>query len=73
MVIVTGHLLTAGEEAEEVFLSFLLSSFLLLLFFFFFFFFFWSFLGLHMEFPRLGVELELQLPTYTTAIATPNP
>ena len=70
MVIVTGHLLTAGEEAEEVFLSFFSSVFLPSSSSFFF---FWSFLGLHMEFPRLGVELELQLPTYTTAIATPNP
>ena len=38
-------------------------------------FWFW-FLGLHlqhMEFPRLGVESELQLPAYTTAIATLHP
>ena len=27
----------------------------------------------HMEVPRLGVELELQLPAYTTAIAMPDP
>ena len=27
----------------------------------------------HMEVPRPGVELELQLPAYTTAIATPDP
>ena len=27
----------------------------------------------HMEVPRLGVELELQLLVYTTATATPNP
>ena len=27
---------------------------------------------LHMEVPRLGVELELQLPAYTTATATAN-
>ena len=36
---------------------------------------FW-FLGLHlwhMEVPRLGAELELQLPAYTTATATPDP
>ena len=26
----------------------------------------------YMEFPRLGVELELQLPAYTTATATPD-
>ena len=26
-----------------------------------------------MEFPRLGVEIELQLPAYTTAIATQDP
>ena len=34
------------------------------------------FLGLHpqhMKVPRLGVQLELQLPTYTTATATPDP
>ena len=34
------------------------------------------FLGLHlrhMEVPRLGVQSELQLPAYTTAIATPGP
>ena len=43
---------------------------------FFFFFFFFVFSGLHlqhMEVPRLGVELELQLPAYATAIATPDP
>ena len=37
--------------------------------------FFW-FLGpqiRHMEVPRLGVELELQLPAYTTATAMPDP
>ena len=27
----------------------------------------------HMEVPRLGTELELQLPAYTTAIAMPDP
>ena len=27
----------------------------------------------HMEVPWLGIELELQLPVYTTAIATPDP
>ena len=40
------------------------------------FFFSLFFLGLHllhMEFPRLGVELELQLLAYTTATATPDP
>ena len=26
-----------------------------------------------MEVPRLGVKLELQLPAYTTATATPDP
>ena len=39
----------------------------------FFFFFFFCFLGphlRHMEVPRLGVQLELQLPAYTTATAT---
>ena len=40
--------------------------------FYFFFFFFW-FQGLHaryMEVPRLAVELEVQLPAYTTGTAT---
>ena len=40
---------------------------------FFLFFLFLVFLGphpWHMEVSRLGVELELQLPTYTTATAT---
>ena len=27
----------------------------------------------HLEVPRLGVGLELQLPAYTTATATPDP
>ena len=27
----------------------------------------------HMEIPRLGVELELQLPAYAAATATPDP
>ena len=27
----------------------------------------------HMEVPRLGVELELQLPAFATATATPDP
>ena len=27
----------------------------------------------HTEVPRLRVELEMQLPVYTTAIATPDP
>ena len=43
---------------------------------FFFFFFFFSFLGLHlqhMEVPRLGVNLELQLPAYITATAMQDP
>ena len=41
-----------------------------------FFCFFFAFLGphpQHVEVPRLGVELELQLPVYTTATATPDP
>ena len=42
------------------------------------FFFFWSFVFSgrymrHMEVPRLGVELELQLPAYPPATATPDP
>ena len=42
----------------------------------FFFFFFFLFLGLylqHMEVARLGEEMELQLPTYTTATAMLDP
>ena len=27
----------------------------------------------HMDAPRTGVELELQLPAYTTATVTPDP
>ena len=37
---------------------------------------FFVFVGMHlwhMEVPRLGVKLELQLPAYTTATATPDP
>ena len=36
---------------------------------------FFCFLGLHMQYmevPRLGVESQLQLPVYTTAIAMPD-
>ena len=32
----------------------------------------WGLHPRHMEVPRLGVESELQLPAYTTAIATPH-
>ena len=44
----------------------------------FYFYFFLSFIFSgphlwHMEIPRLGVQLELQLPAYTTATATPDP
>ena len=42
----------------------------------FIYFYFFVFLGLHarhMEVPRLGVKLELQLPAYTTATARPDP
>ena len=45
-------------------------------FFFLIYFYFYAFWGLylrHMEVPRPGVELELQLPTYTTATATRDP
>ena len=43
---------------------------------FFLFVFWFCFLGLHpwqMEVPRLGVQLELQLPAYPTAIAMQDP
>ena len=36
------------------------------------FFYFFVFLGLYIEVPRLGVELELQLLAYTTATAMPG-
>ena len=39
---------------------------------FFFFFVFLGSLQQHMEIPRLGVELELQLPAYRTTTATPD-
>ena len=49
------------------------STYLSLLDIFFFFFSFFLQLHLwHIEVPRLGVKLELQLLTYTTAIATPD-
>ena len=38
-----------------------------------FFFFFLGPLLQHIEVPRLGVELELQLPAYTIATATQDP
>ena len=38
----------------------------------FFCFCFFVFLGLHVQVPRLGVQLELQLLAYTTAMATPD-
>ena len=43
---------------------------------FFLFYFVFVFLGTHpwhMEVPRLGVKLELHLPTYATATAPPDP
>ena len=39
----------------------------------FFFFFFSGPHPWHMEVPRLGVDLEPQLPAYTIAMATPDP
>ena len=36
-------------------------------------FFFLGLHSLHMEVPRLGVQLKLQLLAYTTAMATPDP
>ena len=38
-----------------------------------FFIYFWGLHLRHMEVPRLGVELELHLPAYTTATATSDP
>ena len=63
-----GDISIAGIFLFFSFLSFFLSFFL-------FFFFFFGLLGLqqHMEFPRLGVQSELQLPTYTKATAMPDP
>ena len=39
----------------------------------FFFYLFYFFVLQHTELPRLGVQLELQLPAYSTATATPDP
>ena len=39
--------------------------------FFFFFLFFFKAPPMHMEVPKLGIKLKLQLPAYTTATATP--
>ena len=41
--------------------------------FFFFSFFLFTAAPWHMEIPRLGMELELQLPAYTTATAMRSP
>ena len=46
------------------------------LYFHFYFYFIFCFLGLplqHMEVSRLGAELELELPVYSTAAATQDP
>ena len=48
-------------------------SFFIFLFIYFLSFVFLELHLLHVEVPRLGVELELQLLVYTTAIATPDP
>ena len=59
-----------GNQAEIVDCVFYLFIY------FTFFFFLPVFLGphwRHMEVPRPGVESKLQLPTYTTATATPDP
>ena len=55
---------------------FILFYFILFYFILFYFILFFVFLGLHpqrMEVPRQGVKLELHLPTYTRATATPVP
>ena len=62
---------SASIEMIMGFLKFLLLFLKSFFFFFFFFFFFWPHL-LHMEFSRLGVKSELQLPAYTTATSDPN-
>ena len=54
------------QSSLSLFLSFLS-------FFFFFFFFFLAPHLQHTEFPRLGLKSELQLLTYTTATAMPDP
>ena len=68
----TNFQLRAIRNSCLQFLPFHLAFFL---FFFFFVFLFFCFLGLHwrhMEVPRLGVQSELQLLTYTTATARPD-
>ena len=54
------------EKMERIVLKRMLS-------FFIFLFFFLLLLLQHMEVPRPGVELELQLPAYTTAAAALDP
>ena len=52
---------------------FLLSHSLLIFLFFFLFFFFLELHPRHMELPRRGVKLELQLPAYATATEMQDP
>ena len=62
-----------GIYLEVVFLDYIVIQFLIIILIFFFLF---VFLGLHpwpMEVPRLGIELELQPPADTIAIAMPDP
>ena len=69
----TNVLFPTAVQEGSLFLHNLFGAYLLFIKTFFF---FWSFLGPHrphMEVPRLGVESELQLLTYTTATATLDP
>ena len=57
-------------------MGFLACGLFIYLFIYLFICFWFGFLGphlRHMDVPRLGVELELQLPACTTATATPDP
>ena len=67
-----GGALDRWSDSISVFFGFFCFFFLFFFFVFVFVFVFFCFLGLppwHMEVPRLEVELEPQLPAYTTATA----
>ena len=67
----SGHI--TKEKIKECFCLFCFFGGVVFWFFCLFgFFFLWLYLW-HMEVPWLGVELELQLPAYTSATETPDP
>ena len=74
--VTTANILIFREQGKKSSFLEVLEFFPCAFFFFFSFFLFLVFLGphwRHMEVPRLGVELELQLPVYTTATDMQDP